>query len=103
MSVLTERFQKNPTALLAILLIAHMIVLSLNRIPVQPGEEPGQRYFQVWLMTALTPLQWATGKVASGVGNTAKRYVSLKDARIENEQLRNQLSEQESKLVESQE
>lgn len=80
-----------------------MIVLSLNRIPAQPGEEPGQRYFQVWLMTALTPLQWATAKVASGVGNTAKRYVSLKDARIENEQLRNQLSEQESKLVESQE
>lgn len=80
-----------------------MIVLSLNRIPVLPGEESGQRYFQVWLMTALTPLQWATAKVASGVGNTAKRYVSLKDARIENEQLRNQLSEQESKLVEIQE
>jgi rod shape-determining protein MreC len=103
MSVLTERFQKNPTALLAILLIAHMIVLSLNRIPVQPGEETRQRYFQVWLMTALTPLQWATAKVASGVGNTARRYVSLKDARIENEQLRNQLSEQNSKLVDSQE
>ena len=80
-----------------------MIVLSLNRFPGQPGEEPGQRYFQVWLMTALTPFQWVASKVASGVGNTAKRYVSLKDARIENEQLRNSLSEQESKLVDSQE
>lgn len=103
MSSATERFQKNPTALLAILLIAHMIVVSLNRIPDRIGEVPGPRYFQVWMLTALTPFQWVTSRVASGVGNTFKRYVSLKDARIENEQLRNLLSEKESKLVESQE
>lgn len=100
---LSEKVQKNPAALLAILLVAHMIVLSLNRTPDRPGLDPGRRYLQVWLMTALMPFQWATAKVASGIGSTWNRYVSLKDARIENEQLRTERYALEAKLLELEE
>ena len=80
-----------------------MIVLSLNRIPDRPGLDPGRRFLEVWLMTALTPFQWATAKVTSGIGSTWNRYVSLKDARIENEQLRNEVYTLGAKLLESEE
>lgn len=80
-----------------------MIVVSLNRIPDRPGLDQGRRYLQVWLMTALTPVQWAAAKVASGIGSTWNRYVSLKDARIENEQLRNERYSLEAKVLELEE
>jgi cell shape-determining protein MreC len=97
---LTAKAQKNPVALLAFLLIGHMIVVSLNRTPQNAD---GRRFAQVWLMTALTPIQWATAQISSGLRDGIGHYVALKDARLETEQLRAERAELQSKLIAAQE
>ncbi len=97
---LTAKAQKNPVALLAFLLIAHMIVVSLNRAPQHMD---GRRVAQVWLMTALTPIQWATAQISSGVSRGVDRYLTLRDARFETEQLRAERADLQAKLLAAQE
>jgi rod shape-determining protein MreC len=97
---LTAKAQKNPVVLLAFLLIGHMIVVSLNRAPRSAA---GQRFAQIWLMTALTPIQWATAQINAGVRGTYTHYIALRDARIETEQLRAERAELQAKLIAAQE
>lgn len=79
---LTAKAQKNPVVLLAFLLLAHMIVVSLNRAP---RSAESQRFAQIWLMTALTPIQWATAQLTAGVRGAVSHYVALRDAKAETE------------------
>ena len=97
---LAAKAQKNPVVLLACLLHAHMIVVSLNRAP-QSAE--GQRFIQVWLMTALTPVQWATAQITSSARSAVDQYVTLRDARLESERLRAERAELQAKLIAAQE
>lgn len=93
---LTAKAQKNPFALLAFLLIAHMIVVSLSRAPQHLD---GRRYLQVWVMTALTPFQWASAGITSAINRATTQYVTLRDSRLENEQLRAERADLQAKLV----
>jgi rod shape-determining protein MreC len=97
---LSAKAHKNPVALLAFLVAAHMIVVSLNRAPQHID---GRRYAQVWLMTALTPVQWATAEIASGVSRGWSHYLTLRDARVEAEQLRAEKEDLQSRLLGAQE
>ncbi|MEP7270033.1 MAG: rod shape-determining protein MreC [Acidobacteriota bacterium] len=87
-------------ALLAFLLIAHMIVVSLNRAPQHIDS---RRFAQVWLLTALTPIQWATAEISSTVSNGVGNYLTLRDARLESEQLRVERADLQAKLIAAQE
>jgi rod shape-determining protein MreC len=97
---LTAKAQKNPVVLLAFLLISHMIVVSLNRAP---RSAEGQRFAQVWLMTALTPIQWATAQITAAVRGGVAHYISLRDAKIETELLRAERADLQAKLITAQE
>lgn len=97
---LAAKAQKNPVALLAFLLVAHMIVVSLNRAPQYTD---GRRFAQLWLMTALTPIQWATAQITSSVRSGVNRYLTLRDARLETEQLRAERADLQAKLIAAQE
>jgi rod shape-determining protein MreC len=97
---LTAKAQKNPVALLAFLLIAHMIVVSLNRAPQYID---GRRFVRVWLMTALTPIQWATAQMSSTARKGVDRYLTLRDTRAETEQLRGERADLQAKLLAAQE
>lgn len=90
--------KKNPTVLLAILLVAHMGVISLNRVQglSARGDE---RYAQVWLMAALAPFQWATAKTVGTVSGLWHNYFSLRDSRLENDRLRAELAERGATLT----
>ena len=100
MANLTVKAQKNPVALLAILLIAHMIAVSLNRAPNRVG---GMRYVQIWVMSALWPAQWATARISSAISYGWSHYLVVRDARSENDQLRAERSELQAKLFAAQE
>ena len=100
MANLTVKAQKNPVALLAILLIAHMIAVSLNRAPNRVG---GMRYIQIWVSSALWPAQWATARISSAISYGWSHYLVVRDARAENDQLRAERSELQAKLLAAQE
>jgi rod shape-determining protein MreC len=97
---ITAKAQKNPTALLAILLVAHMMVVSLNRAPRRLD---GVRYVQIWVMTALMPVQWAAAQVSTAISNGWNHYVALGDARAENDRLRSERAQLEASLLETRE
>ncbi|MBX3279856.1 MAG: rod shape-determining protein MreC, partial [Acidobacteria bacterium] len=97
---ITAKAQKNPTALLAILLVAHMMVVSLNRAPRRLD---GVRYVQIWVMTALMPVQWAAAQVSTAISNGWNHYVALGDARAENDRLRSERAQLEAGLLEARE
>ncbi|MCW5971228.1 MAG: rod shape-determining protein MreC [Blastocatellales bacterium] len=100
MAKITAKAQKNPTALLAILLVAHMMVVSLNRAPRRLD---GVRYVQIWVMTALMPVQWAAAQVSTAISNGWNHYVALGDARAENDRLRSERAQLEAGLLEARE
>jgi rod shape-determining protein MreC len=97
---LSAKAHKNPVALLAFLVTAHMIVVSLNKAPQHAD---GRRYVRIWLMTALTPVQWATAAIASGVSRGWDHYLTLRDVRVEAEQLRAEKADLQSRLIAAQE
>lgn len=96
---LSAKAQKNPGALLVFLLIAHLVTVSLNRAPYHSD---GTRYVQVWVMTALAPIQWVMAQIASTTGYSLNHYLLLRDARFENDRLRAELADLQAKLVETQ-
>lgn len=76
-----------------------MMFVSLNRVP---QHLEGRRYAQIWVMTALTPFQWATAQIASALSRGFSHYITLRDARVENEQLRAERAELQAKLIAAQ-
>jgi len=91
--------RKNPTLLLAILLIAHMAAVSLNRTP----DKANRLFAQVWLMTVLAPFQWATATAVAGVSHVWNHYFDLRDSGFENERLRAERDQIRAELLEAQE
>jgi rod shape-determining protein MreC len=87
--------KKNPTVLLAILLVAHMGAVSLNRVPGKSD----QRFARVWLMAVLAPFQSVTTIVVSTVSNTWHHYFRLRDATLENERLRTEHAQMRAELI----
>jgi rod shape-determining protein MreC len=81
-----DRAKKSPTWLLGMLLVAHLIAISLNRVP----NRPDLWIIQAVLMTAVTPVQSGLAHSISWVKSGWASYFSLRDARSENERLRSE-------------
>ena len=91
-----DRAKKNPRLLFAILVILHLIVISLNRVPGQPDI----RYLQKMMMTGATPMQWLTSHGVSSVKSVWTGYFDLRGAKGENETLKTRVSQLEAQNIE---
>ncbi|MBO0724585.1 MAG: rod shape-determining protein MreC [Blastocatellia bacterium] len=91
-----DRAKKNPRLLLFVLVILHLIVISLNRVPGQPDI----RYLQVVMMAGVTPLQWLASHSVSSIKSVWAGYFDLRGAKRENDWLKSRNSELESQIVE---
>ncbi len=90
-----DKAKKNPTWLLGLLLVAHLIVVSLNRVPGQPNIW----IVQVVLSTIITPAQSIVAHGVAGVTETWNNYFSMRDARVENEKLKADRAQVETQLI----
>ncbi|HKQ74964.1 MAG TPA: rod shape-determining protein MreC [Blastocatellia bacterium] len=91
-----DRAKKNPRLMFVVLVILHLIVISLNRVPGQPDI----RYLQKMMMTGATPLQWLTSHGVSGVKSIWTGYFDLRGAKSENETLKTRISQLEAQNIE---
>src|SRR5215831_12124329 len=91
-----DRAKKNPRLLFVVLVIIHLIVISLNRVPGQPDI----RYLQKMMMTGATPLQWLTSHGVTSVKSVWTGYFDLRGAKSENEALKARNSQLESQVIE---
>src|SRR5215470_14795852 len=91
-----DRAKKNPKLLFALLVILHLTLISLNRVPGQPDI----RYLQKMMMTGVTPLQWLMSHSVSSVKSVWTGYFDLRGAKLENESLKARNSELESQNIE---
>lgn len=81
-----DRAKKNPTWLLGMLLAAHLIAVSLNRVP----NRPDLWIIQAVLISAVAPVQSVMAHSISWIKTGWTNYFSLRDARSENEKLRSE-------------
>lgn len=91
-----DRAKKNPRLMFMVLVILHLIVISLNRVPGQPDI----RYLQKMMMTGATPLQWLTSHGVSSVKSVWTGYFDLRGAKNENESLKTRISQLEAQNIE---
>jgi len=91
-----DRAKKDPRLLLVALVILHLILISLNRVPGQPNI----RYLQVVMMAGVTPLQWLASHGVSSVKSMWGGYFDLRGAKRDNEWLKARNSELESQIIE---
>jgi len=91
-----DRAKKDPRLLLVALVILHLILISLNRVPGQPNI----RYLQVVMMAGFTPLQWLASHGVSSVKSLWEGYFDLRGAKRENESLKARNSQLESQIIE---
>ncbi len=92
-----NKIKQDATKTLAALLVLHLIAISFNRTSSPPELYVGQ----VVVNTILYPFQFF---LANGLGSFRKignRYLALRDARAENEQLKAQLAQLNQKLLET--
>lgn len=93
-----DKAKKNPTWLLGLLLILHLFVILLNRVPGQPNLS----YFQLVAMSGMTPFQWVATRLTGGVTGIWKGYVDLRGARRDNQQLQDELGRLRNQLADLQ-
>jgi len=91
-----DRAKKNPRLMLLVLVILHLILISLNRVPGQPDI----RYLQVVMMAGATPLQWLASHGVSSVKSVWTGYFDLRGAKRENEWLKTRNSQLETQIIE---
>ncbi|MGH9755916.1 MAG: rod shape-determining protein MreC [Blastocatellia bacterium] len=91
-----DRAKKNPRLMLVVLVILHLILISLNRVPGQPDI----RYLQRVMMTGATPLQWLASHGVSSVKSVWTGYFDLRGAKSENEVLKARNSQLETQIIE---
>jgi rod shape-determining protein MreC len=91
-----DRAKKNPRLMFVVLVILHLIVISLNRVPGQPDI----RYVQKMMMTGATPLQWLTSHGVSSIKSVWTGYFDLRGAKSENERLKSRIAELEAQNIE---
>ncbi len=91
-----DKAKKDPRLLLVVLVIAHLILISLNRVPGQPD----LRYLHVVMMASATPLQWVASRGASAVKSVWYGYFALRGAKLENDWLKTRNVELETQVIE---
>lgn len=91
-----DKAKKNPRLLLVVLVIAHLILISLNRVPGQPD----LRYLHVVMMASATPVQWVVSQSVSVVKSVWYGYFALRSAKRENDWLKTRNAELETQVIE---
>jgi rod shape-determining protein MreC len=91
-----DKAKRNPRLFLVILIFAHLIAISLNRVPGQPN----LKYLHVVALGVAWPFQAAGSYLAAGVNGGWNRYFYLRDKTQENEALKARTAELEAKVVE---
>ena len=91
--------KNNPPFLLVVLLVAHLVVILFNPAPGRVGRRIGESL----LMAIYQPVQTVLTLTSSGIGGIKDKYVVLRDARAENEQLRTQVAQLEAGRLKLQE
>jgi len=91
-----DKAKRNPTWLLGVLLLAHLLVISFNRVPNQPG----LRYLQLVTTSGMMPFQWVATRTVGLVTGVWKGYFRLRDSGRENEQLKAERAQLETKMIE---
>ncbi len=91
-----DRAKKNPRLMFVVLVILHLILISLNRVPGQPDI----RYLQKVTIAGATPLQWLTSHGVSSVKSVWTGYFDLRGAKVENESLKARSSQLETQIIE---
>lgn len=94
-----DKAKKNPTLLLGVLVLVHLIVISLNRVPGQPNV----RFAQALATGGFAPVHMAFAYAVGGLKGGWQHYFTLRDARVENEQLKAERVEREKQLAALQE
>lgn len=90
-----DKAKKNPTWLLGILLAAHLVAISFNRVP----DNPDLWVFQKLFISLTTPGQSILTGAVNWVKGGINHYISLKDARGDNELLREQLNDRRIEIL----
>ncbi len=91
-----DKAKKNPTWLFAALLVAHLLVISFNQVPNQPG----LRYLQLVTTSGMMPFQWLATRTTGLVSGVWKGYFRLRDSGGENERLKAERAQLETQMVE---
>ena len=95
--VLFDRLKQDATMVLTVFLVLHLLAVSFNRAQNRQGLYVGQ----VVLMTLYWPVQYVAAHGLGSFRNAWNYYFTLRDARVENEQLRKQLVQANQKLLEA--
>jgi rod shape-determining protein MreC len=91
--------KNNPPFLLVVLLVAHLVVVLFNPAPGRVGRRMGE----VLLLALFQPVQSLLALTSSGVGGIKNKYIVLRDAQAENQQLRGQVAQLEADRLKLQE
>lgn len=91
-----DRAKRNPTWLVGILLGAHLLYVSFNRVPGRSD----LWVFQVVLTSITYPIQAGAIHTFAWIKNGVSTYFSLRDSRVENERLRAERTQIETKNIE---
>lgn len=91
--------KNNPPFLLVVLLVAHLVVVMFNPAPGRMGRRMGE----VILLALYQPFQSLLALTSSGIGGIKNKYIVLRDAQAENEQLRGQVTQLEADRLKLQE
>lgn len=93
-----DKAKKNPTWLLGLLLLVHLFVILLNRVPGQPNIS----YFQLVAISGMTPFQWVATRLTGGVTGIWKGYIDLRGARRDNQLLQDEVGRLKTQLADLQ-
>jgi rod shape-determining protein MreC len=77
-------------------LVVHLLAISFNRVPNQPG----LRYLQLVTTSGMMPFQWVATRTVGLVSGVWKGYFRLHDSGIENERLKAERAQLETQMVE---
>jgi rod shape-determining protein MreC len=91
-----DKAKKNPTWLLGVLLLLHLFVISLNRVPGQPS----LRYLQFVTMSGMMPFQWVATRTVGAISSVWNGYFRIRDSTAENERLKAERAQLETKMGE---
>jgi rod shape-determining protein MreC len=91
-----DKAKQNPKLLLVVLLFAHLIAISFNRVPGQPNV----RVLHTVGLSVAWPFQWVTGHGAAFIRGGWNGYINLRDKTRENEYLKASVAQLEARNIE---
>jgi rod shape-determining protein MreC len=91
-----DKAKKSPQLLLVVLVVAHLILISFNRVPGQPD----LRYLNVVMMVGAAPFQWLASHGVASAKSVWNGYFALRGAKLENDWLKARNAQLETQTTE---